>query len=250
MSNTYPDLPRTNFPDNIDNIPDYSDISNSMEVSLVNQVQDYMLQGNFNAAQQLLAQNPSLYNKMINADKLNTNRDIIVALERYLKTDYQQYIETKQQAWEIIASELKYVGDFAFNQLYNVNNMVSYTVDDINSLFICIKVTPNTGIIPTNTEYWRQVTIKGEKGDSGVGLVYIGEYSDETTYQTDNLTSYNGGLYVSTRDNNKGYPPNISNDYWTLVLQAPKPQTYIIAATQPSGLEVGEFWFKLVGETS
>ena len=82
-----------------------------------------MLQGNFSAAQQLLAQNPSLYNKMINADKLNTNRDIIVALERYLKTDYQQYIEAKQEAWEVIASELKYIGEFAFNKLYNVNNI-------------------------------------------------------------------------------------------------------------------------------
>lgn len=249
MSNTYPDLPRTSFPDNIDSIPDYSDVSNVSEISLVNQIQDYMLQGNFSAAQQLLAQNPSLYNKMINADKLNTNRDIIVALERYLKTDYQQYIETKQEAWEVIASELKYIGEFAFNKLYNVNNMVSYTVDNVDSLFICIKVTPTTGIIPTNTEYWRQVTIKGEKGDSGVGLVYTGDYSSQITYQIDNLVSYNGGLYASKGNNNKGYSPNNSN-WWTLVLKAPKPQTYIIASTQPSGLEVGDFWFKLVGEIS
>lgn len=250
MSTTYPDLTRTNFPDNLDEITLYSDVSSASEISLVNQIQNYMLQGNFDMAQQILFQNPSLYNKFLNADKINKNRDIIIALERYLKTDYQQYIETKQQAWKLIVEQFKYIGDFSVTSTYSVNNMVSYSSSLNNKqLYICIQNVTSAGILPTNESYWRELTIKGDRGQTGIGLVWAGEYNNSATYQADNLIYYNNALYASLSNDNIGHIPDISPIYWTLVLEPPEPITYSISATQPNNLSVGDLWFKLEGET-
>ena len=78
MSILYPDLPRTTFPNDVDTITSYTDITSASDLSLVNMIQNYMLQGNFEAAQALLAQNPVLSTKIITADKMNKNIRIIL----------------------------------------------------------------------------------------------------------------------------------------------------------------------------
>ena len=53
---------------------------------------------------------------------------------------------------------------------YQVNNWVTYTVQGVTQLYICI-VQPPLGTAPTNTNYWRTFTVQGEQGASGTHTV-------------------------------------------------------------------------------
>lgn len=241
MSKTYPDLPRTNFPDSIDTFDSYSDVSNSTDVSLINQIQNYMLAGNFNAAQEILANNPNLYSKMLNADKMNKFRDILVALERYYQVDYTEYVEQKQAEWQDIIDEFSYIGEYNSAHIYNHNNMVLYK----DNLYLYIADESSSGNLPTDTSHWRVLTVKGENGLSGQGLAFGGEYSPTTSYSKDDLVLYQNNLWASTQDNNKGNEPLPTSQSWTVVLSPPPASTYILAETQPATLAVNSLWFKV-----
>lgn len=241
MSILYPDLPRTTFPNDVDTITSYTDITSASDLSLVNMIQNYMLQGNFEAAQALLAQNPALSTKIITADKMNKNRDIIVALERYLKGDYQDYIDTIQAIWEEAADRFSWQGEYQYNKIYQEDNILGYN----GKLYVCIKTTPSTGLVPTNTTYYRLLTIKGNRGESGTGLSFVGEYDSTQTYKTNDMVLYENNLYASLLDNNTGNNPTTNTTYWELALEPVHPATYIIAEDQPATLSAGELWFKL-----
>lgn len=241
MSILYPDLPRTTFPNDVDTITSYTDITSASDLSLVNMIQNYMLQGNFEAAQALLAQNPVLSTKIITADKMNKNRDIIVALERYLKGDYQDYIETIQVTWKEAADRFSWQGEYQYNKIYQEDNILGYD----GKLYVCIKTTPSTGLVPTNTTYYRLLTIKGNRGESGTGLSFVGEYDSTQEYKTNDMVLYENNLYASLLDSNTGNNPATNTTYWELALEPVPPATYIIAEEQPTTLSAGELWFKL-----
>lgn len=241
MSQTYPDLPRTNFPDSIDIFDSYSDVSNSTDISLINQIQNYMTSGNFNAAQEILANNPNLYSKLLNADKMNKFRDILVALERYYQGDYSTYINKKQAEWQKIIDEFSYIGEYNPTKIYNKNNMVLYN----DKLYLYINSISNSNIPPINETYWRVLTIKGTNGESGAGLAFGGEYDNSTSYSTEDLVLYQNNLWVSTQNNNVGNTPSYTSEYWSLIMSPPPAASYILSETQPEQLGVGELWFKI-----
>lgn len=241
MSQTYPDLPRTNFPDGVDNFDNYSDANNSTDISLINQIQSYMTAGNFNAAQEILANNPNLYSKLLNADKMNKFRDILVALERYYQGDYSTYINKKQAEWQQIIDEFSYIGEYSSTKIYNRNNMVLYD----EKLYLYINPTSNSNIPPNNETYWRLLTIKGENGESGKGLSFGGEYDSTTTYFTDDLILYQNNLWISTQDNNINNTPSSTSEYWELIMSPPPAASYILSETQPELLGIDELWFKI-----
>lgn len=94
FNKTYPELPETNFPDSLDVFERFSDVT-SGDIVLVNQYQTYMLAGNQAAAAKLIADNPDLKNKIINASTINKFLDAVSALERMFKDDIQKYIASQ-----------------------------------------------------------------------------------------------------------------------------------------------------------
>lgn len=94
FNKTYPELPETNFPDSLDVFERFSDVT-SGDIMLVNQYQTYMLAGNQAAAAKLIADNPDLKNKIINASTINKFLDAVSALERMFKDDIQKYIASQ-----------------------------------------------------------------------------------------------------------------------------------------------------------
>jgi len=85
MSNTYPDLTGTSFPESIDVMTRMSDleIEDWQLIYGTNGYYYHYNQGNLNAARMLLETNPSLLSKIFNAEKFNRLHDCIVAVQRY-----------------------------------------------------------------------------------------------------------------------------------------------------------------------
>ena len=105
--------------------------------------------------------------------------------------------------------------------------------------------TPTSNIAPNNTTYWRQLTIRGIKGDSGEGLAFLYEWDAGTSYSLQDLVTSDSMLWGSKLTPNINQPPYIGSPYWEAV--GPMGQVvYPFQVNAPLNQSVGELWFKIV----
>ena len=242
-NNLYPDLPLTDFPQNKDTFTTWLDITAS-DGPLILQYQNALQAGNITLANQILSQIPIGTQKLIKAVDLNKYSQVILALERFYDSDIKPYIESKQQSWTATVNQFNYRGVWSSGTTYQVNNMVSYTSSGITLVYIATS-TPPTGTVPTNTSYWRQMTIQGAQGVSGQGLSYRQEWNVSTQYQTNDAVTYNGVLWASLQ-NNQSIQPGTNGSIWKSIITF-ETASYPIQDTEPQGLVEGDLWFNTQG---
>lgn len=239
-NNFYPDLPLTVFPSGgIDSFTTWLDIIAS-DGTLVLQYQQAMQAGNTVLANQILAQIPSATQKIIKATDLNKMTQAILAVERFYKTDVEPYIQEQQTNWLEIIQRFSYKGEWASGTTYEVNNFVSYTVSGATLIYLATS-NPPVGTPPTNTNYWRLLSIQGQQGPSGDGVSYREEWAPTTQYYKDDTVTYGGALWIATQ-NSQGQTPQSGSQYWKLVMSLGLT-TYPIQDSEPIGQEVGGLWF-------
>lgn len=192
---TYSDLPRSNMPIAKDNINEMQDLTLDL-LPVKNQFYQYMEAGDLTNASEVISNNPKLLSSLFNADKYNSLRDSIMALQRLYLDDIENYI--------ITLSEPK--GEYQENKEYKKYQVVSYNYEDATQ-FYCARqmVVPSNNSVsynanPTNTYYWTPVTLRGMQGYSGTGLTPMGEWTSNKNY-------YN---YI----NNETNMPIVSMVYW------------------------------------
>lgn len=203
MSSTYSDLVHTQFPDSSDTYEYMSDLTADL-VSLASQYETYINNKKFNEAAQLLKDNPLLNKIYFNAEKYNKLIDSIKAIQRLYKDDIQSYI------LELV----KYIGTYSSSTKYTKYNVVNYN----SQVYMC--TSPNTplGTVPTNTSYWYPLSIKGDRGEAGLGLSFCGSWSSTATYSRDSAVTYNNSLYASLVDNNLSHTPASNSSYWSEII--------------------------------
>lgn len=239
LSVLYNDLPLTAFPGNIDSFTTWLDIIAS-DGALVLQYQQAMQAGNTVLANQILAQIPSATQKIIKATDLNKMTQAILAVERFYQTDVEPYIQEQQADWLEIIQRFSYKDEWASGTTYEVNNFVSYTVSGATLIYLATS-NPPVGTPPTNTNYWRLLSIQGQQGPSGEGVSYRQEWNSSAQYYTDDTVTYGGALWIATQ-NSQGQTPQSGSQYWQLVMSLGLT-TYPIQDSEPTGQEVGGLWF-------
>lgn len=246
MSTTYRDLPFSSFPDSIQNFTLMQDIISSEGV-LVKNFQEAMASGDTQKAQQFYSAITDADAKFLDAKKLNTLFQTCVALQRFYKSDVQSYIEDKQLDWENIIDTFDYKGEYYSSESYVVNNWVSYrdTFTNNNYLYICIKNAPSNHI-PTDTEYWRQLTVSGPMGESGPGVSFLGEWNSEQPYTVDDVVTFDNVLYGATQDSQNVKPGTTEGSNYWQVLYENRPTIYPVQSRQPTGLVTGDLWFEVL----
>lgn len=235
----YNDLPLTNFPSSLDQFMTFLNIVAS-DGPLIAQYQAAMESGNQTQANQILAQIPQGTQKIITATTLNQLSQAVLAIERFFLTDIEPYIQNQQQSWLTIINQFSYRGVWASGTSYTTNNLVSYTVSGINFVYIAISAPP-VGTPPTNTQYWRLLTIQGLQGDSGEGLSYRGEWVNSNSYAINDSVTYNGAIWMAIQPS-QNIEPSSNSQYWKLVMNL-ETTTYPIQDTVPTNLQVGGLWF-------
>lgn len=211
---------------------------------LVKQYMDAMNSGNQTLANQIFSQIPSASQKIIQAVDLNKMTQAIQAVERFYKTDVQPVIEEKQTAWINEIERFEYIGTWNSGSSYTIYNMVTYTVNGITQLYIAT-ATPPVGTVPTNTGYWRVLTMQGIQGISGEGLNYRYAWNQNTQYSVNTAVTYDGNLWQAIQES-QGEVPSLNSEYWKLIVTL-KATTYPIQNTQPSAQDVGGLWFNTAG---
>lgn len=205
MSDLYGDLIYTKFPNELDDSYEYMQDLTSDLIDLASQYESLINSKKFSEAAQLLLDNPSLNRIYFNAEKYNKLIDSIRSIQRLYKNDVQTYI------LELV----QYKGEYSNSQKYTKYNVVNYN----SMVYMCTSLDCPLGTEPTNTDYWYQLSIKGDQGQSGLGLAFIGVWSASTTYSEDDAVSYGTCLYASTEDNNLAHTPSkSSSSYWNLII--------------------------------
>lgn len=246
MSVLYPDLPRTSFPNNLDSFVNYLNISVS-DGPLIKQYFGAVQAGNEVLAQQIFAQIPSASQKILSADGLNKFNDCIAAIERFYNSDITPYLEQKQTEWESILDNFTYKGYYSNITPYVQNNYVTYVVSGVNNVYIALS-DPPVGTAPTNTMYWRVLTVRGPAGISGVGVSFRGSWNSIDTYSLQDCVEYNGILWGCIRTN-INQTPFEGSEYWELIASG-NTTVYPVSEETPPIQEDGALWFKILPSTT
>lgn len=202
MSTTYPLYTYSSFPDDVDQFNRFTDLTlETMEYA--KQYNTYMTNGNFTGAAQILIDHPELETSLINAANLNRIIDAIKCIETFYADDVQTYI------LELV----QYKGTYSNSTKYTKYNVVNYN----SMVYMCTSLDTPLGTLPTDTTYWYQLSIKGDRGTSGLGLSFEGVWQATVTYNKDSAVSYGTCLYASVEDNNLAHTPSRTSSYWELI---------------------------------
>ena len=204
MSNLYPQYYMSQFPDEIDSYEYMQDL-NLETYALAKEYETLMGQNKFDEASKLLIDNPQLNRIMFNAEKYNKLIDSIKCIETLYKDDIRTYV----------LELMSFKGDYNNTTKYIRYNVVRYN----SRIYLCISDCP-LGTLPTDETYWYELSIKGDKGDSGkdgMNLCFNGIWNKTKTYNKDSAVSYDNKLFASLQDNNIGHTP-AENEWWTLVV--------------------------------
>ena len=201
MGEIYTDL-NSDFPLKVSTMNRVQNVTLSAKpyVDLYNQ---YYSQGDFDNANKVINDHPELLTMMLNMNLVNQIIDEIKATQRTFKDDVESYIFTIVKIKGTFSKSTKYT---KYNIVYFENLPYMAIADDIP-----------IGTLPTNLTYWYPLAIKGEQGESGLGLSPRGAWNDSTQYYKDDMVAYNNILWAALADN-INYIPNESSSMWLKLL--------------------------------
>lgn len=248
MSDRYPDLDFTTYPNKIDDISRFLNATAS-DAAAIAQMQSYLAEGDMAKAYNVMTTIPSYAQKFPNAASLNRLRDAIIALERlYQSEEMQDYIGERQLEWENIISQLAYKGIYNQTQQYAAWNIVSYTANGETELYIVLPEagysSPPTGTNVTDTRYFRKLTIRGKRGASGEGVSFCGTWTQTDSYSTNDVVALDNAWYIAL-ENNTGKEPSQFPAVWERMFQV-TPPVYPEGYSEPAGLTEGDYWLKIL----
>lgn len=235
MSIKYPDLIDTNFPDNIDEFERKRNPNNS-EISDINYYQNLISQNKIEEASSFMQSKPNLKQVIIDAFLFNKILDSIKAIQRFYISDVKPYLDgVKNEINQLLNNTISnindklsntvleleqkvkdvvvYKGAYDENQDYKKYDLVTHTINDNTFVYYCIQDATSGKINDEN--YFVKLTIKGEKGENGTGLIPKGIYKNGVTYKKYELVAKDKCLYYADKETVNS-PPHLD---WVKIME-------------------------------
>lgn len=205
MSVSYPSHIYTAFPDDI-SVRDYvHDLDISTKV-YYDQYCTYINQSKFTEANEI--KENYLKNVLVDAFFFNGIIDDIYAL--------QKLFHDELESWVFNVS--KYAGVYSSTVKYTKFNVVSYVHEAAIQFYQAVALDIPIGTLPTDENYWMCVTMRGEKGDPGMGMSYAGIWNNLTNYSAEQFVVCNNAFWICLTQNS-GSQPSKTNPKWGLMLE-------------------------------
>lgn len=234
----------SNFPTEIDSIPLFLDVTDK-DGNLIKQFEQYMSVNDFSNANAILNQIENADQKIISASRLNKLRDCIIALETFYGENIESYITNKQSQWQGIIDQFKFIGTYSSSVQYKINNIVLFQTNGDYYLYIRTNGDGLANKSPTDTNYWRVLTIKGERGiTTSRETTFYFDWVSNQTYAINSIVSHNSQWWASLKENINSEPME-GNSNWQLVMVAMQT-LYPVQEDQPLAQQVGELWFEVI----
>ena len=248
---------RSNFPDSIDQIMELFTLPANLKTS-AQRYQELIIKVNPTPSEvaEIGTLTSLLQQYIIDVEKWNKFGDILINMQNFFKNETEGYIQQKQIEFQSEINNLanQFAGDingltsdfeadingltssfqteinkFQFKGTYNSatqyykNNVVEFFDGATTQLFLALQDSLNK--TPTDTLYWRVLTLQGPvgpRGVDGIGLIFRGAWDSGTSYSANDGVQFGGMLFASLVSSNIGNTPNLSGDtaYWAKVMNA------------------------------
>lgn len=230
---------RSTFPEQIDQFVEHFDISPA-DIPHVKRYQYLKMQEILTPEEEIELQNLTilLRDKIFTPEDFNKLQDCIVNMEIFIKDEVDEYIKDKQEEFNNVIGQFNYMGTYNPQTQYYKNNFVTYNDGQTTEVYLAIKDT--LGNLPTNTAYWRKLSVRGPEGRPGLGLTFRGSYDSSIVYHTGDLVEYNGSTFYCKEDDTLAVTPGSDPNVWGLFVS--KGAAITVSHVAPPSPALNQLW--------
>lgn len=221
------------------------ELMDDMHLSSQSTFLDYynnMAAKNLSGAISILENNPDVTNQIMTAENINILIDNVNRRELIPKLDIDYFLEGLLFVFQRMIDNTKVLGEWDKDTQYYINNFVYYNGKEY---YAYADTEPPIGTLPTDTRYWLEYNVKGEQGYGGfTNLNYLGTWSNSYNYNLYDVVVFQNKLWWAISPN-IATPPNLQHYPWRLIMVPDTPNKTPIQKEEPTGYNIGDFWFKV-----
>lgn len=231
----------------MENLSDFSgtgfDIIKWQDLALKNenlrqQFMQYFREGYYSQALALITNNADIDSETVRPEVFNMINTSLTYLQNLYYNSVEVVLSEDEQQFQYMINNFINKKEFSATEIYVPYNFVVYN----EQIYICIKET-TAGILPTNTDYWLLIGLKGEIGATAIDTTLRYKWDYKITYSPKDVVTYNNVLYVAKNRNNNSQP-DINPEDWEVFMTIPRAKI-IVSATEPNPdalVEGGQWW--------
>lgn len=231
----------------MENLSDFSgtgfDIIKWQDLALKNenlrqQFMQYFKEGYYSQALALITNNADIDSETVRPEVFNMINTSLTYLQNLYYNSVEVVLSEDEQQFQYMINNFINKKEFSATEIYIPYNFVVYN----EQIYMCIKAT-TAGILPTNTDYWLLIGLKGEIGATAIDTTLRYKWDYKITYSPKNVVTYNNVLYVAKNRNNNSQP-DINPEDWEVFMTIPRAKI-IVSATEPNPdalVEGGQWW--------
>lgn len=231
----------------MENLSDFSgtgfDIIKWQDLALKNenlrqQFMQYFKEGYYSQALALITNNADIDSETVRPEVFNMINTSLTYLQNLYYNSVEVVLSEDEQQFQYMINNFINKKEFRATEIYIPYNFVVYN----EQIYMCIKAT-TAGILPTNTDYWLLIGLKGETGATAIDTTLRYKWNYKITYSPKDVVTYNNVLYVAKNRNNNSQP-DINPEDWEVFMTIPRAKI-IVSATEPNPdalVEGGQWW--------
>ena len=184
-------------------------------------------------------QKTELQGKCVVKELYNGFIDGFIHDESYNQDEVINILSQHLENYDESIYNIRVAGLYNSSVQYNINNVVYY---NDNAYFVIN--TPPIGTLPTDTNYFIKLGLKGEKGCISLGVELQGKWDNSATYKQYDMVEYNDALYVSLTSNSSLIPSENINDWCKIVdYNNSSPE---LNSNTPDYKTYGSLWLEII----
>ena len=196
--------------------------------------------GDLNGAFDILENNPQLDSKAFIDEVINFISSTLYSIEEDYYSNTDEYLDDLSDDFQLVIDNYRYIDNWDASVIYRIYNVVT----DSNKYYMYINSTPSSGNPLTNTNYWIEFNLKGQKGADGIGVNFRGNWSSSVSYNSLDGVYYNGAIWCS-KATNTNQTPTISSSYWENVVTFLQAQI-MSGSSEPTNKYNGLIWIEIL----
>ena len=208
--------------------------------SLRQQFMQYFREGYYSQALALITDNADIDSETVRPEVFNMINTSLTYLQNLYYNSVEVVLSEDEQQFQLMINNFINKKEFSETATYVPYNFVVYNQE----IYMCLKAT-TAGILPTNTDYWLLIGLKGEIGATAIDTTLKYKWDYKITYSVKDVVTYDNILYVAKTRNNNSQPDTNPED-WEIFMKIPRAKIIVSAIEpNPDALVVGGQWWQV-----
>lgn len=208
--------------------------------SLRQQFMQYFREGYYSQALALITDNADIDSETVRPEVFNMINTSLTYLQNLYYNSVEVVLSEDEQQFQLMINNFINKKEFSATATYVPYNFVVYNQE----IYMCLKAT-TAGILPTNTDYWLLIGLKGEIGATAIDTTLRYKWDYKITYSVKDVVIYDNILYVAKTRNNNSQPDTNPED-WEIFMKIPRAKIIVSAIEpNPDALVVGGQWWQV-----